>query len=39
MCFVFPNQFSHPQLNLTELVLLALVLLPDSAGVVTVGYP
>ncbi|MGJ0638998.1 DUF4329 domain-containing protein [Xenorhabdus bovienii] len=30
--FIVPNQFPHPELNLTELVLLAQVLLLDAAG-------
>ncbi|MBE8597724.1 hypothetical protein [Xenorhabdus sp. BG5] len=31
-----PNQFPHLQLDLTELGLLALALLPDGAGVIAV---
>ncbi|WP_340608148.1 hypothetical protein [Xenorhabdus bharatensis] len=34
---VVANQFPHSQLNFTELVLLAFLLLPDSAGVVAIG--
>ncbi|WFQ79104.1 hypothetical protein PXH59_16030 [Xenorhabdus sp. SF857] len=33
---IIPKQFPHPELNLTELILLALVLLLDVAGVVAV---
>ncbi|MDE9554510.1 hypothetical protein KKJ06_03400, partial [Xenorhabdus bovienii] len=35
--FIVANQLPHPQLNLTELHPLALVLLPDGAGVFAVG--
>ncbi|MEQ1964908.1 hypothetical protein ABLB69_17435 [Xenorhabdus khoisanae] len=34
---VVAKQFPHSQLNFTELVLLALVLLPNDESVVTVG--
>ncbi|MEQ1965319.1 hypothetical protein ABLB69_19700 [Xenorhabdus khoisanae] len=36
VAFIVTNQFPHPELNLTELVLLALVLLLDGVGVITV---
>ncbi|CDH24793.1 hypothetical protein [Xenorhabdus bovienii] len=35
---VVAKQFPHPQLNLTELVLLALVLLPDGTMSSLCGY-
>ncbi|WP_422398956.1 hypothetical protein [Xenorhabdus griffiniae] len=35
-CLIIPKQFPHFQLNLTELVLLALVLLFNGAGIVII---